>query len=193
MSGDMLPDHLGDVIGDTDGPTYYRIEVHYENPQGKNCKGMTATFTLESCSRYKLIIFLVVIDSSGIRIFYTPVLREYETAVLFSGHRRTPFLTIPPHQKHYTTYGFCGAECTQKVDKDMTIKCYLNHACNTSPSKNRLSQKHIRLLSFSLGSPQRRHQNHFCSTSRPLNRTENSFTSYTQWKRAATNSSRQSS
>lgn len=34
----MLPDHLGDVIGDTGGPTYYRIEVHYENPEGKDCK-----------------------------------------------------------------------------------------------------------------------------------------------------------
>lgn len=35
--GDMLPDHLGDVIGDMDSATYYRIEIHYENPQGKEC------------------------------------------------------------------------------------------------------------------------------------------------------------
>lgn len=42
----MLPDHLGDVIGDTDGPTYYRMEVHFENPQGKHCRFISKLTTL---------------------------------------------------------------------------------------------------------------------------------------------------
>lgn len=29
--GDLYPPHLGDLIGDSDGPTYYRLEVHYDN------------------------------------------------------------------------------------------------------------------------------------------------------------------
>lgn len=35
--GDILPEHLGDPIGDSNGDTYYRLEVHYENPTGKYC------------------------------------------------------------------------------------------------------------------------------------------------------------
>ncbi|CAL8072003.1 unnamed protein product [Orchesella dallaii] len=118
--GDILPAHIGDVIGDTDGPTYYRIEVHYENPQGKQ-----------------------LIDNSGIRVFYTSVLREYEMGVLFAGHRRTPFLTIPPHQKEYTTYGFCGAECTSRgFPKDgIKIISVLLHAHLTG---RKIILRHIR-------------------------------------------------
>jgi len=61
-----------------------------------------------------MFLFLVV-DSSGVRIYYTPQLRKYETGVLFTGHRRTPFLTIPPRQTNFTNYGFCSAECTKQV------------------------------------------------------------------------------
>jgi len=45
--GQMLPDHLGDVIGDTDAPSYYRIEAHYENPEGKDCK---------NCNQYVYLV-----------------------------------------------------------------------------------------------------------------------------------------
>ncbi|CAL8092372.1 unnamed protein product [Orchesella dallaii] len=119
--GHMLPDHLGDLIGgDTDVPSYFRVEAHYENPEGKD-----------------------LIDSSALRVFYTSTLRKYEIAYLWAGHRRTPFLTIPPHQESYTSYSFCGAECTQKglPKEGIKIISLLLHAHLTGKG---ITLRHIR-------------------------------------------------
>ncbi|ODM96787.1 hypothetical protein Ocin01_09894 [Orchesella cincta] len=86
--GFKYPDHVGVEIGDTNAATYYRLEIHYQNPDG-----------------------LYLIDNSGIRVFYSSTLREYESGLLVTGHRRSPFMTIPPRQAEFNIYGLCSAEC----------------------------------------------------------------------------------
>ncbi|CAL8098886.1 unnamed protein product [Orchesella dallaii] len=86
--GFKYPDHVGVEIGDTNAATYYRLEIHYQNPDG-----------------------LYMVDNSGIRVFYSSTLREYESGLLITGHRRTPFMTIPPRQAEFNIYGLCSAEC----------------------------------------------------------------------------------
>lgn len=60
-----------------------------------------------------------VIDNSGIRVFYSPKEREYEAGIFVTGHRRSPFMTIPPSQAEFNIYGICSAECMWNVS---TIK-----------------------------------------------------------------------
>ena len=65
------------------------------------------------------LMFSSVIDSSGMRIFYTSELRPTEIGLFFTGHQRTPFLSIPPKQKAFKVSGFCSSDCTQNVTNDM--------------------------------------------------------------------------
>ncbi|ODM87166.1 hypothetical protein Ocin01_19516, partial [Orchesella cincta] len=69
--GEMLPSHVGTPLGhEHGGATYFMVETHYENLGNEYAT-----------------------DSSGIRIFYTDELREYDGAVMqiaYKGH--SPFL-----------------------------------------------------------------------------------------------------
>ncbi len=56
-----------------------------------------------------------MIDNSGIRVFYSPKQREFEAGILVTGHRRSPFMTIPPSQAEFNIYGICSAECMWNV------------------------------------------------------------------------------
>ena len=60
---------------------------------------------------------LTVTDSSGVRIFYTDKLREYDGGILLASYRITPFMLIPPRQSDFHIYGFCSSECTAKVGR----------------------------------------------------------------------------
>ena len=90
--GELFPVHTGAPIGgeEDDGGAYYRLQVHYENPHGGSA-----------------------LDSSGIRIFYTSRLRQYDLGLVTVGHRRTPFLTVPPRQARFVISGHCSPECTR--------------------------------------------------------------------------------
>ncbi|ODM90062.1 hypothetical protein Ocin01_16621, partial [Orchesella cincta] len=91
--GEMLPDHVGSPLGEEHGgATYFMVEMHYENPG-----------------------HLTTTDSSGIRVFYTDQLRQYDGGVMLVGYRHSPFLLIPPNQNQFLIHGVCGAECTSKM------------------------------------------------------------------------------
>ncbi|XP_018019970.1 DBH-like monooxygenase protein 1 [Hyalella azteca] len=96
--GMMLPSHVGTPLGETyKGSTYYMLEIHYNNPQKvPNVR-----------------------DSSGLRIFYTPKLRKYDTGTLVIGHGVDPTQVIPPRRPSWLSLGHCSAQCTaQSVPKD---------------------------------------------------------------------------
>lgn len=74
------------------------LEVHYNNP------------TLRKA-----------IDSSGIRLHLTPVLRPNEAGIFVSGVAVSPLHLIPPRQMEYATAGYCNPDCTDKVNIYLNI------------------------------------------------------------------------
>ncbi|XP_065840799.1 DBH-like monooxygenase protein 1 [Oscarella lobularis] len=68
------------------------IEMHYDNPQGKQN----------------------VIDSSGIKLYYTKTKRKNEATIIQFGHINSLSLLLPKGQKNVVTKNLCPAECTQK-------------------------------------------------------------------------------
>ena len=59
--------------------------------------------------------FSGMIDSSGLRFYYTKQLRKYDAGVLFVGAFVDYRLTIPPKETNWQINGFCSEECTRKV------------------------------------------------------------------------------
>lgn len=70
-----------------------------------------------------------MIDSSGLRLYYTDKLRQNEGAMLVTGVVISPFQVIPPGQKAYKTAGYCDFHCTHSVSKHILSneeQLYLN-------------------------------------------------------------------
>ena len=53
-------------------------------------------------------------DSSGIRITYTPTLRQHDAGLLMTGLLVNGFQIIPPHMKDFRSNGFCPKDCLSK-------------------------------------------------------------------------------
>ncbi|KAI3363745.1 hypothetical protein L3Q82_001359 [Scortum barcoo] len=83
-----LPENLGIPIGGGDSHTYYKLEIHYNNPNSES--GRT--------------------DSSGVRLYYTDQLRQYDVGILTTGLLPSNHLTynIPPKATLFHTYGMCN-------------------------------------------------------------------------------------
>ncbi|XP_071518366.1 DBH-like monooxygenase protein 1 homolog [Panulirus ornatus] len=93
-AGEMFPEHVGFPMGEEyDGATYYRMEVHYDNKDLKQG----------------------IVDASGLRMFYTDILRPHDAATVGFGHLVSPLHIIPPGQRNWFTVGFCSGECTQQL------------------------------------------------------------------------------
>ncbi|MGH0127521.1 UNVERIFIED_CONTAM: hypothetical protein FKN15_064757 [Acipenser sinensis] len=71
------PPHVGVSIGTSLDPVYVLMEMHYDNPTYQADKNVITEESL--CYSADLI------DSSGLRLFYTPVLREYDAGVIETG------------------------------------------------------------------------------------------------------------
>ncbi|ODM89886.1 hypothetical protein Ocin01_16794 [Orchesella cincta] len=103
------------------GATYFMVETHYENLGNEYAT-----------------------DSSGIRIFYTDKLREYDGAVMqiaYKGH--SPFLVIPPKQDNFVVNGLCGTECTEKMIPPSGIKV-VNTLLHMHLAGKRIRLRHFR-------------------------------------------------
>ncbi|KAJ7371681.1 DBH-like monooxygenase protein 1 [Desmophyllum pertusum] len=86
------PQKAGYPIGTKDSPKSYMLELHYDNPE-----------MIEGRK-----------DSSGVRFYYTPNLREYDAGIFAVGEAVTKFMMIPPKQKSWLTVGYCPKECYQQ-------------------------------------------------------------------------------
>lgn len=86
------PKDVGFSLNDRDDPKYFLLEIHYNNQNKlKN-----------------------IVDSSGVRLVYTDLLRKHDASVLLSGV--SPDINgesqiIPQNQKEFTTYGYCHSKC----------------------------------------------------------------------------------
>ena len=56
-----------------------------------------------------------MIDSSGLRFYYTKQLRKYDAGVLHVGAFVDYRLMIPPKETNWEINGFCSEECTREV------------------------------------------------------------------------------
>jgi dopamine beta-monooxygenase len=61
------------------------------------------------------MLFLGMIDASGIRFYVTSSLRHYDAGIMELGLEYTNKMAIPPKQDNFSLTGYCIAECTKKV------------------------------------------------------------------------------
>ncbi|KAK7085007.1 DBH-like monooxygenase protein 1 [Halocaridina rubra] len=100
--GEMFPEHTGVPLGEEHGgASYFMLEIHYDNPNLR--KG--------------------VVDSSGVRIFHTYDLRQYDAGILTLGHTVSPTHIIPPGQ-NWKTIAHCTDSCTEKTIPDTGIRVF---------------------------------------------------------------------
>ncbi|XP_027032512.1 DBH-like monooxygenase protein 1 homolog isoform X1 [Tachysurus fulvidraco] len=90
--GFTYPQHAGMSIGTATDPVYVLLEIHYDNP---------------SLQRK-------IVDSSGLRLFYTPKLRRYDAGVIETGVWVSLYHMLPPGMQDYVTEGHCMQECLQE-------------------------------------------------------------------------------
>ncbi|XP_039980893.1 DBH-like monooxygenase protein 2 homolog isoform X2 [Xiphias gladius] len=83
-----LPENVGIPVGGGDSDTYYRLEIHYNNPN------LVAGKT----------------DSSGLRLHYTAQLRQHDVGILSTGLLLSDHMEyrIPPNAPQFHTYGICN-------------------------------------------------------------------------------------
>ncbi|XP_025932744.1 putative DBH-like monooxygenase protein 2 [Apteryx rowi] len=105
----QFPDEAALSIGTPLDPQYIRLEIHYSN--------------------FDLLPGLI--DSSGIRIYYTPELRKYDVAVLQTGIFTFPVHFIPPGAESYRSYGLCNTSQFDEMNgmpvPELHVFAYLLH------------------------------------------------------------------
>ncbi|XP_022247444.1 DBH-like monooxygenase protein 1 [Limulus polyphemus] len=97
----VLPDHAGIPFGGMENK-YFMIEVHYDNPA----------------------LHRDVVDSSGLRLFYTKKLRKNDAVTLMAGANVGKTVIIPPGQQKYVVAGHCGHRCLEKVVPEDGLKIF---------------------------------------------------------------------
>uniref|UniRef100_A0A8D2N7M7 Monooxygenase DBH like 1 n=1 Tax=Zonotrichia albicollis TaxID=44394 RepID=A0A8D2N7M7_ZONAL len=91
--GFTYPPHVGLSIGTAADPLFVLMEVHYDNPS--ETEGL--------------------IDNSGLRLIYTPVLRKYDAGVIEAGLWVSLFHNIPPGMPEFVSEGHCTLECLEEA------------------------------------------------------------------------------
>jgi hypothetical protein len=74
------------------GDLYYLMETHFDNP------AMEANVRIET----------------GLRVYYTPVLRENDATLLTVGRSTSESILVPPNQSNFVIAGHCPSSCTSK-------------------------------------------------------------------------------
>ncbi|KAF2357527.1 Copper type II ascorbate-dependent monooxygenase C-terminal [Trinorchestia longiramus] len=101
--GESLPENFGIPLGEKwGGATYMMLEVHYENLD--NLEG--------------------IVDDSGLRMFYTAKLRQYDGSLMSVGHATAAELVIPPLTPRWPAIGHCSSACTQATLPPEGIKIF---------------------------------------------------------------------
>ncbi|XP_071773863.2 DBH-like monooxygenase protein 2 homolog [Centroberyx gerrardi] len=94
--GYEIPEDAGIPVGGELNDTYYRLEIHYNNPTSE--AGRT--------------------DSSGLRLYYTDQLRQHDASVLTTGLMLDLSLgyDIPANATQFHTYGVCNTSLFSKLE-----------------------------------------------------------------------------
>ncbi|XP_025962062.2 DBH-like monooxygenase protein 2 [Dromaius novaehollandiae] len=105
----QFPDEAAFSIGTPLDPQYIRLEIHYSNSD----------------------LLPGLIDSSGVRIYYTPELRKYDVGTLQTGIFIFPVHFIPPGAESYRSYGLCNTSQFDEMNgtpvPELHVFAYLLH------------------------------------------------------------------
>ncbi|XP_046669183.1 dopamine beta-hydroxylase [Homalodisca vitripennis] len=85
-----FPQEAGLPVGGEGYNLYAMLEVHYNNPELREDW----------------------IDSSGLRVYVSPTLRQHDAGVIELGLEYIDKMAIPPGQPHFPLSGYCISECT---------------------------------------------------------------------------------
>ena len=111
----MWPSH---PIGGTGEDHVAIIEMHYDNPD--NTEGESSA--RESTFMHAIIItYIGVIDSSGMKFYYTIEEPAMLAGSSFIGSRASPLMYIPPGESNFSVVGVCPAECTNSVSNILSL------------------------------------------------------------------------
>ncbi|CAL1540452.1 unnamed protein product [Lymnaea stagnalis] len=83
------PVHVGHPVGTTDNPGFFMLETHYNNP------GLKTEY----------------VDGSGLRLFLTKQLRQFDAAIIDTGVNTDTYQIVPPHYKSFISSGHCHHDC----------------------------------------------------------------------------------
>ena len=67
------------------------------------------------CVSVCVCVFSGVVDSSGMRIWYTDIPREHDAGMLLVSYSVHPFMVVPPNAKNFTITSFINEDCTNRV------------------------------------------------------------------------------
>ena len=120
--GEVLPEHTGMPLGEQwGGATYFMLETHYDNPA----------------------LHAPLVDSSGLRILYTPKLRTYDTGMLLMGSEVNFMQMIPPGQRLFRSLGHCSGDCTREGIPDTGIRI-ISGVLHSHLAGRKMRLRHIR-------------------------------------------------
>ena len=86
----IYPNDVGGILGGTSYSMFLVLEIHYDNQNLRDD----------------------IIDSSGIRIYYTDVLRKYDAGIMEIGLEYNSKNSIPPRNEKFNLNGYCLSDCT---------------------------------------------------------------------------------
>lgn len=107
--GFTYPNEAGYAI-DSNAARFYLMETHYSN-----------VYSNEETDTRKP---RVMVDNSGLRIYYTPELRKYDGGILSVGMEPIWKHIIPPGQPRVVSEGHCVEECTNKAFPERGINIF---------------------------------------------------------------------
>ena len=70
-----------------------------------------------------------VVDSSGIRFYYTDQAQAQNVGDLGFGHSVNGHMIIPPRVERYTVTGYCSQKCTNAVSVRELSHCTCSRIC----------------------------------------------------------------
>ncbi|XP_071959949.1 DBH-like monooxygenase protein 1 [Antedon mediterranea] len=97
-----FPENVGYRIAGEDSVKYLQLTVHYDNAQ----------------------LLTGVKDNSGVRIHYTPIIREYDSSLLTVGAAVFAFGPIPPKEEAFLVHGSCDSKCLTEFLQEGELKVF---------------------------------------------------------------------
>jgi hypothetical protein len=120
--GERLPASTGMPLGEAfGGATYFMLQIHYDNPA----------------------YHTPLVDSSGIRIYYTDAVRPTDTGMVLVGSEVNFLQFVPPGQPLFMSVGQCTSECTAAGLPASGIKI-ISGVLHSHLAGRRMRLRHIR-------------------------------------------------
>ena len=73
-----------------------------------------------------------IVDSSGVRYFYTDQPPEHEAGILPVGYNVVGHMIIPPNVERYTVVGYCSANCLNTVSLYRWLHTCMHYCVHTT-------------------------------------------------------------